>query len=64
VKLDKWIEEIGPRKLARILSVEPSAISHWRNGKAMPRPDKMIKIHKLSRGRVSYREMVLNFKGK
>lgn len=61
--LHDWILKTEPKKVAQLLKVDDATVSYWKTGKALPRPEKMIAIHKLSRGRVSYKSMVENFLG-
>lgn len=56
--LSSWIVKTGPKTVARLLKVDPSTISQWKNLNAVPRPETMVKIYKLSRGRVSYKSIV------
>lgn len=61
MKLNKWIEKTGPKKVAKLLRVDPASVSNWKLGRSCPRPKKLHKIHVLSKGQVSYKEMVLHF---
>lgn len=61
MKIDKWIEQVGPKVVARKLNVDVSTVSTWRSGTAFPRPEKLLAIYKLSRGRVTYDRMIHHF---
>lgn len=61
ISLKNWIEEVGPKQVAKIFKVTPAAVRHWRCGVALPQTDKMQKIRDLSKGRVSYEEMIDTF---
>jgi DNA-binding transcriptional regulator YdaS (Cro superfamily) len=58
MQLNIWIEKTGPKKVAKLLRVDPSSVSQWRTRGVLPRPRIMIKINKLSGGRVTYEEMI------
>ncbi len=59
--LEEWINELGPNTVAKLMKVEPSAVRHWRRGYCLPRSEQMMRIHKFSRGRVTYAEMIESF---
>ena len=54
----EWIEEQGVEELTRKLNVEKNTINYWRAGFSIPRPWQMQKIVKLSRGAVSYQDII------
>lgn len=58
VSLKDWINEVSVLEVARLLKVEDATVRHWRRGHALPRADHMQKINRLSRGTVSYEEMI------
>lgn len=51
----------GCVKVARRLKVSHQAVWNWANCKQMPSPTNMRKIREVSRGRVSYNDMVIAF---
>lgn len=53
-----WIQKTGPKAVARLLKVDPSTVSLWRNGRSVPRAETMLKIHTITLGKVSYRSML------
>ncbi len=53
-----WIDQTGTGKLARIFKVSEATIFHWKAGRCDPRVDHMVKIRKLSRGSVSYIDII------
>ncbi len=59
--LRQWIINTGPKEVAKLCNVDPSTVSAWKVGKAFPRPKKLLTIHKISKGRVSYKELVEGF---
>jgi len=59
--LQSWIVQTGPKEVAKLLNVDPAAVSLWRNKKTLPRPHQMKRIKQLSRGRVSYEVMIEKF---
>lgn len=52
--LCNWINKTGPKTAAKILDVDPSTISLWRNFRQLPSGKMMFKIHNATRGKVSY----------
>ncbi len=59
--LRTWIEETGPKVIAQKLKVDPSTVSAWRNGQAFPRPKRLVQLHQLSKGKVTYEAMIQHF---
>lgn len=59
--LRDWIIKTGPTKVAKLLKVRPQTVSQWRLTDALPKPTTMVKIYKLTKGRVSYKNMVEHF---
>lgn len=64
MKLTNFIESYGPKKLAVKLGVDPAAISKWKKKKSFPRPKILKTIYSLSKGRVTYKDMVEHFLSK
>jgi len=58
VTLKTWINLKTTKVIAKELNVDVSAVRHWRLGRSLPRADQMVKIRKLSRGKVNYAEMI------
>lgn len=56
--LKHWIEKTGPKECAKLLKVDPATVSYWKLGSSLPRPHHMVKIYRLTNGRVTYKEMV------
>ncbi len=56
--LRAWVKEIGIGVLYRELNVHPTTISYWIDGKSCPRAHHMVRIKKLSKGRVTYAAMI------
>jgi transcriptional regulator with XRE-family HTH domain len=64
MKLSTWIQDTGPKEIAKKIGVDPSTVSNWRQGKAFPRPRRLMQIFALSKGKVTYAEMVHHFVGR
>lgn len=58
MKLRTFIESYGQRNLAIKLGVPDSTIHNWRYARKLPRLEEMVRLHKLSGGRVSFKEIV------
>lgn len=57
--LQKWIQSKGGyKKVAKLLGVSPMATYWWLNGTGLPKAQHMRKIVKISKGKVSYKEMI------
>lgn len=54
----EWVNEYGGRRLAKVLGIDPSTISHWRGGRVLPKAEHMKKIVELSEGRVTYDHII------
>ncbi len=59
--LETWIKKTGPKEVARLCAVDPSTVSYWRTGKALPRPHHLIRITQVSNGLVTYKQMIEGF---
>lgn len=53
-----WINEHGPVKLSKLLKTTDSTIRHWRLANTLPRPWQMKRIKELTKGRISYEEII------
>lgn len=56
--LQAWIEKTGPKKVAAMMGVDNSTVYTWGAGQSLPRAHHLKKIVKVTRGRVSYKQMV------
>jgi len=56
--LQAWIKETGPKNVAHLLKVDSSTVHFWKAGKTLPRPAIMVRIHQLTKGKVSYQTMI------
>ncbi len=56
--LQAWIKETGVLKVRKELDVDPATVNYWKMGRSLPRPKYLVKINKLSKGRVTYAEMI------
>lgn len=61
MNLSNWIKEVGQSNTAKKLGISTATVNHWLKYKALPRPLLMIKIHELSCGAVTYKEMIEDF---
>lgn len=62
--LKDWIDSESVQKIAKLLNVEESTVRHWRRGHCLPKAEQMREIKKLTKGTVSYDEMIeTHFKG-
>lgn len=61
--LSEWIEDVGVIHVANMLRVEKATVRLWRRGKNLPRTEQMKKIRTLSKGRVTYDQMIDSFHG-
>lgn len=55
------VSKFGVDQVKNQFGVTESTVNHWARGACLPRPHQMEKIVKLSRGRVSYAEMIETF---
>ncbi len=53
-----WIEKTGPKAVAKLLKVDPSTVSLWRNGKSTPTTKMMKKINEVTKGKVTYKSII------
>lgn len=60
MKLNTWIVNTGQKKVAGLLNVDPSTVGQWKVSNTLPRPEHMVKINKLTKGRVTFEEMVVS----
>lgn len=63
-KFSAWINTKGDSYLADILNVTEGSAGHWRRGHCIPRPAHMKKIVEMSRGRISYEDIIENYLSK
>lgn len=57
----KWLNSQSPTELSKRLGIGVYPIFHWRNGRSLPRPDTMVKLVKLSKGKVSYEAIIKHY---
>jgi uncharacterized protein YjcR len=60
ISLSNFIEEFGRIELAKKVGVTVRTVDHWKNRYCWPRPKQMIALKKLSRGTLTYEEMIDN----
>lgn len=56
--LRDWIDHQGIDQVAKKLKATRATVRHWRRGYCLPKSDQMLKIKKLSRGRLTIDSMV------
>lgn len=56
--LQAWIEKTGPKKVAALMGVDNSTVYTWGAGQSLPRAQHLQKIVKVTKGKVSYKQMV------
>ena len=59
--LEHWITEVGPSTVAKRLRIKQTTVCNWQKYRALPRAKMMVRIHKISFGAVTYKEMVEDF---
>lgn len=55
------VGKIGIDKFKHQFGVTESTVNHWARGVCLPRPNHMVRIVRLSHGKVSYKEMIETF---
>lgn len=63
MSLRAWLHWTGTKRVATKLGVDVTNVRQWKRGHCLPRTNVMVKIHKLSGGRVTYKEMIERFHG-
>lgn len=62
MKLETWISKNGgAKKVAKMLGVNPMTVYTWVYRQSAPKDKIKIQINRLSRGAVSYKEMIEPF---
>lgn len=56
--LSAWIDEVGVNKIAQIFCIERTTVRKWRTGTFLPKAFHMYAIVKLSKGQVTYDNMI------
>ena len=64
MKLTELIDELGPTKLGKLLKCSPARVTNWKLGTAGPSPKIMVEIVKVTKGKVSYKDIMEEFYGK
>ncbi len=59
--LREWIDGLGQVEVAKKLKVKRQHVHNWRRRSNLPRPATMVKIVKLTKGKVTYREMLEDY---
>lgn len=58
LSLADWIRQVGEKEIARLFKISESAVGHWKRGLYLPNTECLVKIVKLSKGAVTYQEMI------
>lgn len=62
MKLQKYLKREGCRNVARSLSItEASVVYNWMAMRKLPSPKNLFRLKELSKGEVSYQEMIEPF---
>ena len=56
--LAAFITEKGPIEIAFRLKTSATCVYQWRDGKTCPKPEHIAAVVRLSRGRVTHREII------
>jgi len=60
--LVEWIEKQGgPSKTARLLGCDKGTVSQWNRMQALPKDETKVKILLLSKGKVTFNDMIKPF---
>jgi len=57
-----WIDEVTPKRIAKLFKVNPQTVRQWRKGISYPSVIHMKRIKKITRGEISY-EKIIDRKG-
>lgn len=57
MKLKEYIQLVGTQTAATVFGVPVRRIQSWSGGHRRPRPEMALKIERLTKGRVTYREI-------
>lgn len=58
ITFKEWIQVEGPKNLSEKLDVQVTTVRHWRTGHCLPRVDQMMQIKKLTKGKISYEQII------
>lgn len=59
MKFQTWVKEQGgPNELAVKLGTSPQRVTHWLNRVATPRPPMLVRLVVMSRGKLTYSEII------
>ena len=61
LSLKDWILEMGESEVAKLLKINVATVGHWRRGYCLPTVDKQKRIVEITRGRLSFETMALDF---
>lgn len=55
---EMWLRRTGGLEVGRLLDINPSNVSHWLAGKALPHAKLMKRIKELTNGKIGYAEII------
>jgi transcriptional regulator with XRE-family HTH domain len=61
LKFVAFIEEFTVRRLAKRTGVGVRSVYRWKNGEAVPAVENIVLISKLSKGRVTYGDIIHHY---
>lgn len=59
IRLRTWIKQVGRKEIARLLDVTPMAVTHWKQGDAIPGAETLRKIVRLTDGKLDVEHVLL-----
>ena len=60
-KLSAWIKEVGLSEVAFEIRVDKAAVIKWRKNEVLPRDKHKVKIQKMTKGKITYKDMIDDF---
>ncbi len=63
ISFAEWIDREGVDRLAKRLKINRFTVLHWRAGRHHPRVDQMRVLKKLSKGQLSYDDIIESTNG-
>lgn len=58
ITFEEWIDREGVDQIAKRLGINRFSVLHWRAKRCDPRVDHMRRIKRLTRGEISYEQMI------
>jgi hypothetical protein len=54
----EWIESMGIPKVSKVLNINHMTARHWLDGRTLPKAKHMMKIKKVTKGKISYEQII------